>query len=78
MLERKIGRGRAEITCKNNNGLEYHITRPPAFLPFIGSRIRERKKERDKRMREKEREEERYEDKTEIEERSLKECERTL
>lgn len=40
-VKRKIGRGRAEITCKNNNGCEYRITRPPAFVPVIGSRVRE-------------------------------------
>ena len=57
--KRKIGRGWTEITCKNNNGREYRITRPPAFLPVIGFRVRERKKEREGRGRERERERER-------------------
>lgn len=87
MVERKIGGGRAEITCKNNNGREYRITRPPAFLPVIGFRVRERERERERtRKREGERERERYEDKTEVEEtreRGLRrtegeECKRTL
>lgn len=50
-VERKIGRGRAEITCKNNNGREYRITRLPAFLPVIGFRIREKGREKEKGMR---------------------------
>jgi len=45
MAERKIGRGRAEITCKNNNGREYRITR--SFLSFIDFRVREGEKRRE-------------------------------
>ena len=69
--EWKIGRGRAEITCKNNNGREYRITRPPAFLPVIGFRVRERKKEREEREGRRERERE-HEDKTEVKERGAR------
>lgn len=39
---------RAEITCKNNNGREYRITRLPGFHSVIGFRVceSEKKKER--------------------------------
>jgi hypothetical protein len=44
---------RAEITCKNNNGREYRITRPPAFHSVIGFRVcqNERKKGRKRRRK---------------------------
>lgn len=66
-MERKIGRGRAEITCKNNNGREYRITRPPAFLPVIAYRFRVREIEREIKD-ERRSERERHENKTEMEE----------
>jgi len=40
---------RAEITCKNNNGREYRITRRPAFHSVIGFRICQGERKKGKR-----------------------------
>lgn len=48
--ERKIEerRGpRVEITCKNNNGREYRITRSPVFVSVIGFRVWTKEKDRE-------------------------------